>query len=206
MNINLIRIVYIGVIAFFVAACGKANYEGSDVGIYSVVPNYVDNSDMIEVSLRGKNADFNKNKLFLDDIELEIENRSKSISFIIPDGTFDEYNYSRVLSFHNGYNQATFVLYYKKFPRFLEVLPGRAFVGEELTIEGENLVPSPYTEILFEQIGTTQLIPGKITYADNYTIRVTIPENSTGNLFYKNTLGKEATPRVIQLDKFVVSR
>ncbi|WP_164121985.1 MULTISPECIES: IPT/TIG domain-containing protein [Sphingobacterium] len=136
--------------------------------------------------------DRSKNLIKVDDQILSYEIIREKGNIFLADfkaDVFDEFNFVRTVLFHNGFSETSKQIYSPLYPVILEISPKRAYPGDTITIDGNNLDFKEDLAVLFPT-SSGDYVFGKIIYGDEYTLKVIVPENAvSGALLYRNRLG-----------------
>lgn len=163
-----------------------------DVVIREVIPLYMAEGGKITLKGHGFTMLESENKVFVNGMPAQFKIvDAETLEVSVPQGTFgdDTFVARVVLENHRG-NADTAEFYYDKYPRFYELNPKRAFVGETIAIEGDYLdTNTSDTDVLFLS-GNSSLLQGEIVKIDNYTIETKVPDGAvSGTVWYKTQLG-----------------
>lgn len=159
-----------------------------------IIDTVIVNEDKLTLHVRYFNLyDRSKNEIEIDRkiVPYEID-REKGNIFVVSmkEGVFNDYVFAQMITFSNSFGSTQKQIFSPEYPIIKEFIPKRAYPGDTITIEGNNLHFKEDLSILFP-ISNGDYMEGKIVYGDNYTLKIIVPENAiSGALLYRNRLGK----------------
>ncbi|MDR2283479.1 MAG: IPT/TIG domain-containing protein [Sphingobacterium sp.] len=159
-----------------------------------IIDTVIVNEDKLTLHVRYFNLyDRSKNEIEIDGEKVPYEiDREKGNTFVVPvkESVFNDYIFARMITFSNSFGSTQKQIFSPEYPVIREIIPKRAYPGDTITIEGNNLHFKEDLSILFPTSNGNYIV-GKIVYGDNYTLKIVVPEGAvSGALLYRNRLGK----------------